>query len=156
MSEAAAHLDEVYEDARKNCNRETVDSIVTHLHALAFEAMHDKQLTSKRSLLPSETRDTLFSDEQRALMLEVLTHGEVARINDKYNDAFTCLAMQIGLTNDAYIQVNRQAVFIGRVLTELRSLQNLAAFTEIVVARLEQEIASLELALAYDQERECF
>ena len=156
MSEAAAHLEEVYENARKNCNRETVDSIVTHLHALAYEAMHDKQLTARRSLLSAETRGALLSDEQRTLMLEVLTHGEVARINDKYNDALTRLAMQITLTNDAYIQVNRQAVFIGRVLNELCSLQNLAAFTEIVVARLEQEIASLELALAYDQERECF
>ena len=156
MSEAAAHLEEVYEDARKNCNRETVDSIVTHLHALAYEALYDKQLTSRRSLISDETRDTLFSDEQRALMLEVLTHGEVNRINDKYNDAFTRLSMRVALTNDAYLQVNRQAVFIGRVLNELRSLQNLAAFTEIVVTRLEQEIASLELALAYDQERECY
>ena len=156
MSEAAAHLEEVYENARKNCNRETVDSIVTHLHALAYEAMHDKQLTARRSLLSAETRGALLSDEQRTLMLEVLTHGEVARINDKYNDALTRLAMQITLTNDAYIQVNRQAVFIGRVLNELCSLQNLAAFTEIVVTRLEQEVASLELALAYDQERGCY
>ena len=156
MSEAAAHLEEVYENARKNCNKETVDSIVTHLHALAYEAMHDKQLTAKRSLLSAETRGALLSDEQRTLMLEVLTHGEVARINDKYNDALTRLAMQITLTNDAYIQVNRQAVFIGRVLNELCSLQNLAAFTEIVVTRLEQEVASLELALAYDQERGCY
>ena len=156
MSEAAAHLEEVYEDARKNCNRETVDSIVTHLHALAYEAMHDKQLTARRSLISAETRDTLLSDEQRALMLEVLTHGEVARIDSKYKDTLTRLSMRIALTNDAYIQVNRQAVFIGRVLTELRSLQNLAAFTEIVVTRLEQEIASLELALAYDQERGCY
>ena len=45
---------------------------------------------------------------------------------------------------------------LRRLLKELRSLQNLAVFTEIVVTRLEQEIASLELALAYDQERECF
>ena len=156
MSEAAAHLEEVYENARKNCNKETVDSIVTHLHALAYEAMHDKQLTARRSLLSAETRGALLSDEQRTLMLEVLTHGEVARINDKYNDALTRLAMQITLTNDAYIQVNRQAVFIGRVLNELCSLQNLAAFTEIVVTRLEQEIESLELALAYDQERGCY
>ena len=156
MSEAAAHLEEVYEDARKNCNRETVDSIVTHLHALAYEAMHDKQLTARRSLISAETRDTLLSDEQRALMLEVLTPGEVARIDSKYKDTLTRLSMRIALTNDAYIQVNRQAVFIGRVLTELRSLQNLAAFTEIVVTRLEQEIASLELALAYDQERGCY
>ena len=156
MSEAAAHLEEVYEDARKNCSKETVDSIVTHLHALAYEALYDKQLTSRRSLLPAEPGDTLFSDEQRALLLEVLTHGEVNRINDKYNDAFTRLSMQIALTNDAYIKGNRQAVFIGKVLNELCSLQNLAAFTEIVVTRLEQEIESLELALAYDQERECY
>ena len=156
MSEAAAHLEEVYEDARKNCNRETVDSLIARLHALAFEALYDKPLTSRRSLISDETRGALLSDEQRALMLEVLTPGEVARIDSKYKDALTRLSMQIALTNDAYIQVNRQAVFIGRVLNELCSLQNLAAFTEIVVTRLEQEIASLELALAYDQERECY
>ena len=156
MSEAAAHLEEVYEDARKNCNRETVDSIVTHLHALAYEAMHDKQLTARRSLIPEDPRDTLFSDEQREQMLQVLTLSEVTRMDNKYKDTLTRLSMRIALTNDAYIQVNRQAVFIGRVLTELRSLQNLAAFTEIVVTRLEQEIASLELALAYDQERTCY
>ena len=156
MSEAAAHLEEAYENARKNCNKETVDSIVTHLHALTYEALYDKQLTSRRSLVPAEPKDTLLSDEQRALMLEVLTHGEVARIDSKYEDALTRLSIQIALTNDAYIKGNRQAVFIGKVLTDLRQLQQLAAFTEIVVTRLEHEIESLELAIAFDQERACF
>ena len=156
MSEAAAHLDEVYEDARKNCNRETVDSLILRLHALAFEAGHDTSLTSTYSLFPKKGRNRLFSEEQRDRMLEVLTLNEVTLINNRYQEAIEHLNMQTAHSNDVRNNATRRGNFILKVLYELRSLQNLAAFTEIVVARLEQEIASLELALAYDQERECF
>ena len=92
MSEAAAHLDEVYELARKDCNKETVDSLIAKLHALAFEAEHDTSLTSKHSLFPRGDRDTLFSEEQRDRLLEVLTLNEVNDINNRYREAIEHLA----------------------------------------------------------------
>ena len=155
MSEAAAHLDEVYENARKNCNKETVDSLITRLHALAFEAEHDTSLTSTYSLFPKKDRDRLFSEEQRDRMLEVLTLNEVTLINNRYQEAIEHLDMQTGFSNDARNNATRRGNFILKVLDGLRSLQQLVADTEIVVTRLEQEIESLELALAYDQERAC-
>ena len=156
MSEAAAHLDEVYENARKNCNKETVDSLILRLHALAFEAEHDTSLTTKHNLIPEEPRDTLFSDEQREQMLQVLTLSEVTRMDNKYKKACTRLTMRIAHANNLCVDANRRAGFINRVRTALVSLQCLVADTEIVVTRLEQEIESLELALAYDQERQCY
>ena len=156
MSEAAAHLDEVYETARKNCNKETVDSLILRLHALAFEAGHDTSLTATYSLFPKKDRDRLFSEEQRDRMLEVLTLNEVTLINNRYQEAIEQLDVQTGYSNDARNNATRRGSFILKVLDGLRSLQHLVADTEIVVTRLEQEIESLELALAYDQERECY
>ena len=156
MSEAAAHLEEVYEDARKNCNRETVDSLIARLHALAFEAEHDTSLTSKCSLFPRRDRDRLFSEEQRERMLKVLSFYELNTINNRYQEAIEQLDMQTEYSNDARNNATRRGNFILKVLDALRSLQCLVADTEIVVTRLEQEIESLELALAYDQERECY
>ena len=155
MSEAAAHLDEVYENARKNCNKETVDSLIARLHALAFEAEHDTSLTSTYSLFPKKDRDMLFSEEQRARMLEVLTLNEVALINNRYRAAIELLIMQIEYSNDVRNNATRRGNFILKVLDALTLVQHLVADTEIVVTRLEQEIESLELALAYDQERAC-
>ena len=142
MSEAAAHLDEVYELARKDCNKETVDSLILRLHALAFEAEYDTSLTATHSLFPKKDWDRLFSEEQRDRMLEVLTLNEVTLINNRHREAIE--------------QLDRRGRFILKVLDGLRSLQRLVADTEIVVTRLEQEIESLELALAHDQERECY
>ena len=156
MSEAAAHLDEVYELARKGCNKETVDSLILRLHALAFEAEHDISLTTKHSLFPKKDRDRLFSEEQRDRMLEVLTLNEVTLINNRYREAIEQLDMQTGYSNDARNNATRRGRFILKVLDGLRSLQCLVADTEIVVTRLEQEIESLELAIAFDQERECY
>ena len=156
MSEAAAHLDEVYENARKNCNKETVDSLIARLHALAFEAEHDTSLTSKYSLFPKQTTDRLFSEEQRDRMLEVLTLNEVTLINNRYREAIEHLDMQTEYSNDARNNATRRGNFILKVLDALTLVQQLVADTEIVVTRLEQEIESLELALAYDQERECY
>ena len=156
MSESAAHLDEVYENARKNCNKETVDSLIARLHALAFEAGHDTSLTSTYPLSPKKDMDRLFSEEQRDRMLEVLTLNEVTHINNRYLRAIAHMDMQTAYLNDVLNNSNRRAGFILKVLDGLRSLQCLVADTEIVVTRLEQEIESLELALAYDQERECY
>ena len=156
MSEAAAHLDEVYELARKGCNKETVDSLILRLHALAFEAEHDISLTTKYSLFPKKDRDRLFSEEQRDRMLEVLTLNEVTLINNRYREAIEQLDMQTGYSNDARNNATRRGRFILKVLDGLCSLQCLAASTEIVVERLEHEIESLELAIAFDQERECY
>ena len=155
MSEAAAHLDEVYENARKNCNKETVDSLIARLHALAFEAEHDTSLTSTYSLFPRKNRDRLFSEEQRGRMLKVLSFYELNDINNRYSEAIEQLDMQTGYSNDARNNATRRGRFILKVLDGLRSLQCLVADTEIVVTRLEQEIESLELALAHDQERAC-
>ena len=156
MSEAAAHLDEVYETARKNCNKETVDSLIARLHALAFEAGHDTSLTSTGSLQPRGSWDKLFSEEQRDRMLEVLTLDEVTLINNRYQEVTNALALRTEYSNDVRNNSTRRGRFILKVLDGLRSLQCLVADTEIVVTRLEQEIESLELALAYDQERECY
>ena len=156
MSESAAHLDEVYENARKNCNKETVDSLIARLHALAFEAGHDTSLTSTYPLSPKKDMDRLFSEEQRDRMLEVLTLNEVTHINNRYLRAIAHMDMQTAYSNDVLNNSNRRAGFILKVLDGLRSLQCLVADTEIVVTRLEQEIESLELALAYDQERTCY
>ena len=156
MSEAAAHLDEVYELARKDCNKETVDSLILRLHALAFEAEHDISLTTKYSLFPKKDRDRLFSEEQRDRMLEVLTLNEVTLINNRYREAIEQLDRQTEYSNDARNNATRRGRFILKVLDGLRSLQCLVADTEIVVTRLEQEIESLELAIAFDQERECY
>ena len=156
MSEAAAHLDEVYELARKDCNKETVDSLILRLHALAFEAEHDTTLTATYSLFPKKDRDRLFSEEQRDRMLEVLTLNEVTLINNRYSEAIELLDMQTGYSHDARNNATRRGRFILKVLDGLRLVQQLVADTEIVVTRLEQEIESLELALAHDQERECY
>ncbi len=156
MSEAAAHLDEVYENARKNCNKEIVDSLILRLHALAYEAEYDTTLTAAHSLFPKKDRDRLFSEEQRDRMLEVLTLNELNGINNRYQEAIEHLDMQTGYSNDARNNATRRGRFILKVLDGLRSLQCLVADTEIVVTRLEQEIESLELALAYDQERACY
>ena len=155
MSEAAAHLDEVYENARKNCNKETVDSLIARLHALAFEAEHDTSLTSTYSLFTKQTTDRLFSEEQRGRMLEVLTLNEVILINNRYREAIEQLDRQTEYSNDARNNATRRGRFILKVLDALTLVQQLVADTEIVVTRLEQEIESLELALAYDQERAC-
>ena len=155
MPKEAFDHDEIYEEARKDCNKETVDSLITRLHALAFEAAHTS-LTSTYSLFPKKDRDRLFSEEQRDRMLEVLTLNEVTLINNRYREAIERLDRQTGYTNDARNDATRRGRFIRKVLDGLRSLQCLVADTEIVVTRLEQEIESLELALAYDQERECY
>lgn len=156
MSEAAAHLDEVYELARKGCNKENVDFLIAKLHELAFEAEYDTSLTYQHFLFPKKDRDRLFSKEQRDWMLEVLTLYELNDINNRYSEAIEQLDRQTGYSNDARNNANRRGRFILKVLDGLRSLQCLVADTEIVVTRLEQEIESLELALAYDQERECY
>ena len=156
MSEAAAHLDEVYENARKDCNKETVDSLILRLHALAFEAEHDTTLTTRYDLIPAFGRHLLFSEEQRDRMLEVLTLNEVTLINNRYRDVLIRLDKEIAHANNLCVDATRRGRFILKVLDGLRSLQCLVADTEIVVTRLEQEIESLELALAYDQERECY
>ena len=156
MSEATAHLDEVYENARMDCNKETVDSLIAQLHALAFEAEHDTSLTSTYSLFPNQTTDRLFSEEQRGRMLKVLSFYELNDINNRYSEAIKHLDMQTEYSNDARNNATRRGNFILKVLDALTLVQHLVADTEIVVTRLEQEIESLELALAYDQERACF
>ena len=156
MSNTADHLDEVYENARKNCNKETVDSLITRLHALAFEAGRDTSLTSTYSLFPKKDRDTLFSEEQCDRLLEVLTLNEVNGINNRYQEVTNALALRTVQVNDARINASRRGRFILKVLDALTLVQQLVADTEIVVTRLEQEIESLELALAYDQERGCY
>ena len=156
MPEKAFDHDEIYEEARKNCNKENVDSLIARLHELAFEAEYDTTQTSTYVLFPKKDRDGLFSEEQRDRMLEVLTLNEVTLINNRYREAIEHLDRQTEYSNDARNNATRRGRFILKVLDGLRSLQCLVADTEIVVGRLEHEIESLELAIAFDQERACF
>lgn len=137
-------------------SKEDVDSIVSQLHALIYESGFDTTLTTKHNLIPEEPRDTLFSDEQRELMLQVLTLGEVTRMDNKYKEACTRLAMRIAHANNLCVDANRRAGFINRVRSALFSMQRLVYSAENVIARLEQKNQSLELAIAFDQERECY
>ena len=89
-------------------------------------------------------------------MLKVLSFYELNAINNRYSEAIEQLDMQTGYSNDARNNATRRGNFILKVLDALTLVQHLVADTEIVVTRLEQEIESLELALAYDQERECY
>ena len=137
-------------------SKEDVDSFLARLSELSYEVAYDTTLTTKYDLIPAFCKDTLFSDEQRAQVLQVLSPSEVINIDHKYRDALTRLAKEITLANDVRIDANRRAVFISRVSQALQSMQSYVANVERVIARLEQEIESLELALAYDQERECY
>ena len=156
MSEAAAHLDEVYEEARKNCNKENVDYSLDRLHELSFEAAYDLSLTAKYDFGEEEPIDTLFTFAQHEQLRQVFPMGELQAIENKYTSLIQRYQEQLTQLNDLRFEANRRAGFITKVATDLRQLQLLAASTEIVVTRLEQEIESLELALAYDQERECY
>lgn len=156
MSEAAAHLDEVYEEARKGCNKENVDHSLGRLHALAFEAEHDLSLTAMYAFVVEEPIDNLLASAQRELLREVFPMGELQAIENKYSSLLNRYQEQTTQLNDLRYETNRRAGFITKVATDLRQLQQLAASTEIVVERLEHEIESLELAIAFDQERACF
>ena len=136
--------------------KEDVDSLVSRLHALIYESEYDTTLTTKHNLIPEEPRDTLFSDEQREQMLQVLTLGEVTRMDNKYKKTCTRLTMRIAHANNLCVDANRRAGFINQVRSALLSMQRLVANAERVIAQLDQERESLELALAYDQERECY
>ena len=145
MSEEATHL-----------SKESMDSLLARLHALIYESEYDTTLTTKHNLIPEEPKDTLFSDEQREQMLQVLTLSEVTRMDNKYKKTCTRLTMRIAHANNMCVDANRRAGFINRVRSALLSMQRLVANAERVIAQLEQERESLELALAYDQERECY
>ena len=82
--------------------------------------------------------------------------GELQAIKNKYSILLHSYQKQTTQLNDLRLEANRRAGFITKVVTDLRQLQQLAASTEIVVERLEHEIESLELAIAFDQERACF
>ena len=137
-------------------SKESMDSLLARLHALIYESEDDTTLTTKHNLIPAEPRDTLFSDEQREQMLQVLTLSEVTRMDNKYKKTCTRLTMRIAHANNLCVDANRRAGFINRVRSALLSMQRLVANAERVIAQLEQERESLELALAYDQERECY
>ena len=137
-------------------SKESMDSLLARLHALIYESEYDTTLTTKHDLIPEEPRDTLFSDEQREQMLQVLTLSEVTRMDNKYKKTCTRLTMRIAHANNLCVDANRRAGFINRVRSALLSMQRLVANAERVIAQLEQERESLELALAYDQERECY
>ena len=137
-------------------SKESMDSLLARLHALIYESEYDTTLTTKHNLIPEEPRDTLFSDEQREQMLQVLTLGEVTRMDNKYKKTCTRLTMRIAHANNLCVDANRRAGFINRVRSALLSMQRLVANAERVIAQLDQERESLELALAYDQERECY
>ena len=156
MPEEAFDHDEIYEKARKDCNKENVDYSLSRLHALAFEAEYDLSLTSRYDFVEEEPIDNLLTSAQHEWLREVFSMDELQAIKNKYSILLHRYQEQTAQLNDLRFEANRRAGFITKVMTDLRQLQQLAASTEIVVERLEQEIESLELALAYDQERECF
>ena len=144
------------EEATSPLSKESLDFFLARLSELLFEAVYDSRLTTRYDLIPAFGRHPLFSSEQRARVLQVLSPSEVIDIDHTYRDVLIRLDKEIALANDVRIDTNRRAVFINRVRSALFSMQSYVANAERVIARLEQEIESLELALAYDQERECY
>ena len=144
------------EEATSPLSKESLDFFLARLSELSFEAVYDSRLTTRYDLIPAFGRHPLFSSEQRARVLQVLSPSEVIDIDHTYRDVLIRLDKEIALANDVRIDTNRRAVFINLVAKTLQSMQSYVANAERVIARLEQEIESLELALAYDQERECY
>ena len=145
MSEEATYL-----------SKESVDFFLARLSELSFEAEYDRRLTTRYDLIPAFGRHPLFSSEQRAQVLQVLSPNEVIDIDHTYRDVLIRLDKEIALANDVRIDTNRRAVFIKQVAKTLQSMQSYVANAERVIAQLEHEIKSLELAIAFDQERTCF
>ena len=145
MSEEATYL-----------SKENVDFFLARLSELSFEAEYDRRLTTRYDLIPAFGRHQLFSSEQRAQVLQVLSPNEVIDIDHTYRDVLIRLDKEIALANDVRIDTNRRAVFIKQVAKTLQSMQSYVANAERVIAQLEHEIKSLELAIAFDQERTCF
>ena len=156
MPEEAFSHDKIYEEARKDCNKENVDHSLGRLHALSFEAEHDLSLTSMYAFVEEAPNDNLFTSAQHERMRQVFSMDELQVIKNKYSILLHRCQEQTTQLNDLRYETNRRAGFITKVATALRQLQQLAASTEIVVERLEHEIESLELAIAFDQERMCF
>ena len=153
MPKEAFDHDEIYEEARKACNKENVDYSLDRLHALAFEAEYDLSLTSRYAFVEEEPIDNLLTTAQHEQLRQVFPAGELQAIKNKYSILLHRYQEQVTQLNDLCYEANRRAGFITKVVTDLRQLQQLAASTEIVVERLEHEIESLELAIAFDQER---
>ena len=156
MPKEAFDHDKIYEEARKDCNKENVDYSLDRLHALAFEAEYDLSLTAMYAFVEEEPIDNLLTTAQHEQLRQVLPMGELQAIKNKYSSLIHRYQEQLIQLNDLCYETNRRAGFITKVATALRQLQQLAASTEIVVERLEHEIESLELAIAFDQERMCF
>ena len=153
MPKEAFDHDEIYEEARKACNKENVDYSLDRLHALAFEAEYDLSLTAMYAFVEEEPIDNLLTSAQHEQLRQVFPMGELQAIKNKYSILLHRYQEQVTQLNDLRFEANRRAGFITKVVTDLRQLQQLAASTEIVVERLEHEIESLELAIAFDQER---
>ena len=153
MPKEAFDHDEIYEEARKACNKENVDYSLNRLHALAFEAEYDLSLTAMYAFVEEEPIDNLLTTAQHEQLRQVFPMGELQAIKNKYSILLHRYQEQVTQLNDLRFEANRRAGFITKVVTDLRQLQQLAASTEIVVERLEHEIESLELAIAFDQER---
>lgn len=153
MPKEAFDHDEIYEEARKDCNKENVDYSLNRLHALAFEGEYDLSLTAMYAFVEEEPIDNLLTTAQHEQLRQVFPMGELQAIKNKYSILLHRYQEQVTQLNDLRFEANRRAGFITKVVTDLRQLQQLAASTEIVVERLEHEIESLELAIAFDQER---
>ena len=153
MPKEAFDHDEIYEEARKDCNKENVDYSLNRLHALAFEAEYDLSLTAMYAFVEEEPIDNLLTTAQHEQLRQVFSMGELQAIKNKYSILLHRCQEQTTQLNDLRYEANRRAGFITKVVTDLRQLQQLAASTEIVIERLEHEIESLELAIAFDQER---
>lgn len=153
MPKKAFDHDKIYEEARKDCNKENVDYSLNRLHALAFEAEYDLSLTAMYVFVEEEPIDNLLTTAQHERLRQVFPMDELQAIKNKHSILLHSHHEQTRQLNDLRHEANRRASFITKVVTDLRRLLQLAASTEIVVERLEHEIESLELAIAFDQER---
>ena len=156
MPKEAFDHDKIYEEARKDCNKENVDYRLNRLHTLEFEGAYDLSLTAMYAFVEEEPIDDLLTTVQHEQLRQVFPMGELQAIKNKHSILLHSHHEQTMQLNDLRNEANRRAGFITKVVTDLRQLQQLAASTEIVVERLEHEIESLELAIAFDQERACF
>ena len=73
MPEEVFDHDEIYEEARKDCNKENVDYSLSRLHALAFEAEYDLSLTSRYDFVEEEPIDNLLTSAQHVRLRKVFS-----------------------------------------------------------------------------------
>lgn len=156
MTESALNIDEVYRQARILCSAERVDALLYQMHLLRFEIVQDRRLTATMSTANQLIRPALFDHEQTARMMETFTPDEIHKFIQGYNAVVEAERSLVTRIDYLVGLCNHRAGFIRKLSGILAELMTLSASTTTVVEHLEQVIASLELAIAFDQEKECY